>query len=156
MDNLHHFALLAPAPLEHLQTGVSVCKKQGLVAYGTQKWDLLRKLNDMPGDGNVAVLMYPSHEGVPAKDSFVVSWFGWYEGSEERPSGKHSQGMTLRPPTTVSDGTWAAFWHVSGLRELPAEKRLAIGKIEGYAGGWRKDAPPRGPELVTLPESLSS
>lgn len=32
---------------------------------------------------------------------------------------------------------------------------MPIGKIQGFKGGWRKTAPPRGPELVTLPELLS-
>ena len=155
MSDLRHFAMLAPVPLEHLQWGLEVSAETGLVAYGTQKWELFRQLNEMRGDGRVAVLMYPSHESLPGKDSFVVGWFGWYAGSEESRTGKHSKGMAHRPPTTVVDGAWAAFWHVTGLRELPPEKRLPIGKIQGHAGGWRKDAPPRGPELVTLPESLS-
>ena len=160
MDDLHHFALLAPVPLEHLQSGKPVAGRTGFVAFGTKKWELLRKLNDMRGEGRVAVLIYPSHEDVPAKDSFIVSWFGWYVGSEETPTAAHSKGMLHRPPTTAAypadnRGHWAAFWHISGLRELTPEKRLSIGKIQGYAGGWRKDKPPRGPELVTLPESLS-
>lgn len=49
----------------------------------------------------------------------------------------------------------AAFWRVAGLRELPKEKWLPIGKIGTIKDGWREDAPPRGPELVALPESLS-
>ncbi len=68
--------------------------------------------------------------------------------------------MAFRPTTTAkyptdNKGNWAAFWHVGGLRELSQDKHLAIGKIAGLKGGWRKTAPPRGPELVTLPESLS-
>lgn len=160
MTDLHHFALLAPVALEHLESGLGVCETQDFVAFGTRKWELLRKLDEMRGDGRVAVLIYPSHEDVPAKDSFVVSWFGWYAGSEETKTGRHSKGMKHRPPTTGSYptdnlGHWAAYWHVRDLRELPQEKRLSIGKIASVAGGWRKDKPPRGPELVTLPELLS-
>ena len=160
MNDLHHFALLAPVPLEHLDSGKAVALAEGFVAYGTKKWELLRRLDDLQGDGRVAILIYPSHEDVPAKDSFVVSWFGWYIGHVDSKNGAHTLGMKHRPPTTAAYpddnlGYWAAFWHVAGLRELPPEKRLSIGKIQGYVGGWRKNAPPRGPELVTLPESLS-
>jgi hypothetical protein len=160
MTDLHHFALLAPVPLEHLQSGRAVAEVEGYVALGTRKWELLRKLNDMRGDGRVAVLIYPSHEDAAVQNSYVVRWFGWYDGSEETSTGAHSAGMKHRPPTTAAYpldnlGYWAAFWHVRGLRELSAEKRLPIGKLAGFAGGWRKGAPPRGPDLVTLPESLS-
>ena len=66
----------------------------------------------------------------------------------------------IAPPTTAqypddNKGHWAAFWHVEGLRELPKEKRLRISKIGSIKEGWRKNAPPRGPELVALPELLS-
>lgn len=107
----------------------------------------------------VPVLIYPSHEDVAAKLSFVVSWLGWYVGCEESGNGKHSKGMTHRPPTTgqyTSDnqGHWAVFWHVCDLHELPAAQRLPISAIQTVKGGWRKTAPPRGPELVATPSTL--
>lgn len=160
MSELHHFAILAPVPLEHLESGLLVLDRQEFVAYGTMKWELLAKVDAMQGDGRIAVLIYPSHEDVPTKDSFVVSWFGWYAGSVHSLNGAHPNGMNNRPDTTAkyladNRGHWAAFWHVTGLRQLPKEKQISIGKIQGYKGGWRKDRPPRGPELVTLPELLS-
>lgn len=160
MRELHDFAILAPVPLEHLDSGLIVARREGLVAYGTMKWELLGKVDGMRKGARVAVLMYPSHEDVPAKDSFVVSWFGWYEGSVYSVNGAHPDGMKYRPQSTAkypadNRGHWAAFWHVKNLRALSADKQISIGKIQGYKGGWRKDKPPRGPELVTLPEKLS-
>lgn len=167
MTDLHHFAVLAPVPLEHLNSGIAIAEKYGFVAYGTRKWELLRQLNAMRCDtdgrvtGRVAVLIYESHnENAPAHNSHIVSWFGWYAGSEESDTGAHSGGMRYRPPTTSaypSDniGHWSAFWHVSALRKLPADRQIAIGKIGRIAGGLRKNAAPRGPELVALPELLS-
>jgi hypothetical protein len=167
MIALHHFALLAPVPLEHLLSGRAVAEAQGYVAFGTRKFMLLRQLEDMRRDadgnitGRVAVLIYPSHdEDAPAQNSWVVSWFGWYAGKEETETGAHSEKMKHRPPTTSqyptdNIGYWAAFWHVSGLRELPPAKRKPIGTIGRIVGGLRKNAAPRGPELVALPESLS-
>lgn len=155
------FAILAPVPLEHLESGLDIAAKQPWVAYGTRKWELLRRIDDLRKDQSVAVLIYPSHEDADVSTALTVSWFGWYVGHVDSKGGTHPQGMLQRPATTGqyegdNKGHWAAFWHVAGLRELPPEKRLAIGKIQGFKGGWRKDAPPRGPELVTLPDILSN
>jgi hypothetical protein len=160
MPAVHDFALLAPVPLEHLQSGKAIAATQGFVAFGTRKWELLRKLDEMRQGAPVPALIYPSHEDDPAKLTYSVCWYGWYDGSAETTSGQHPLGMKHRPPTTAqypSDnlGHWAAFWHVKGLRELPKEKHIAIGKLGTIKGGWRKNAPPRGPELVALPEILS-
>jgi hypothetical protein len=161
LSNEPHFAILAPVPLEHLQTGRDVCAKKGSVAFGTRQWELFRSLDQKRDGQPVAALIYPSHdEDLPAKDTFIVSWFGWYVRSIHSKGGAHPDGMKYRPATTAdypadNKGHWAVFWHVEGLRELPKEKQLPISKIQGFKGGWRKNAPPRGPELITLPELLS-
>jgi hypothetical protein len=160
MTRAQAFALLAPVPLEHLQAGCEVEANKGFVAFGTRKWELLRLIDDRRGNSAVPVLIYPSHEDIPAKDSFVVSWFGWYIGHVDAPNGRHPSGMEYRPASTSkypndNQGYWAAFWHVRGLRRLTKERCLAIGKVGTIKGGWRKDSPPRGPELVALPEVLS-
>jgi hypothetical protein len=160
MKVIHDLALLAPVPLEHLQSGKDVAADQGFVAFGTRKWELLRKLDEMRQGVPVPTLIYPSHEDDPAKLTFLVCWYGLYVGSTETPSGQHPLGMKHRPPTTSKYptdnlGHWAAFWHVKCLRELPKRKHIAIGKLATIRGGWRKDAPPRGPELVARPDDLS-
>ena len=125
------------------------------MAFGTMKWELFRQIDELREGSRVAALIYPSHdENLPAKDSFIVTWFGWYTHFRDSKDAMNSDAM-LRPPTTKTDGRWAIFWHVAGLRELPNSKQLPIKKIQGFKGGWRKNAPPRGPELVTLPELLS-
>jgi hypothetical protein len=160
VSDLAHFAILAPVPLEHLESGLEIVASQGEVAFGTMKWELFRRVDAERNGARVAVLIYPSGEDVPAKPSFIVSWFAWYRRTESSVMGAHPDGMKFRPPTTAkypldNKGHWAAFWHVSGFRELPNQKCLAIGKLKGAKGGWRKTAPPRGPELIILPESLS-
>jgi hypothetical protein len=157
---VHHFALLAPVPLEHLASGKEVATREAFVAFGTRKWDLLRRLDEMRGGEPVPTLIYPSHEDDAVKLTFRVCWYGLYVGHVDGKNGQHPLGMAHRPPTTAqypSDnlGHWAAFWHVKDLRELPKSKHIAIGKIGTIKGGWRKNAPPRGPELVALPEILS-
>ena len=158
MADIRDFSILAPVPLEYLRSGVEIASNTGFVAFGSLKWELFRKVDELRGSARILVLIYPSHEELPAKDSFVVSWVGWYVGCEESGIGKHSKIMAHRPPTTdqyTSDnqGHWAVFWHVSDLCELPAGQRLPISAIQTVEGGWRKSAPPRGPELVATPST---
>ena len=159
MTDIRDFAILAPVPLEHLQSGEVIAHRTGFVAFGSRKWELFRKVDELRGAAPVLALIYPSHEDVPTKGSFVVCWAGWYVGCEESANGKHSQRMNHRPPTTgqyKSDnrGHWAVFWHVRDLRELPPSQRLPISAILTIKGGWRKSAPPRGPELVATPSTI--
>lgn len=159
MTVTNDFAILAPVPLEHLQSGKGIAAKEGFVAFGSRKWELFRNVDEMRGCAPVPVLIYPSYEDVSVKDSFIVCWGGWYVGSEESGSGKHSLGMTHRPPTTgqyASDnqGHWAVFWHVKELFELPKDQQMPISAFQTIKGGWRKNAPPRGPELVAAPSAV--
>ena len=150
------FAILAPVPLEHLESGEVIAAEKGFVAFGSRKFELFRDI-DQRRDGNpVPVLIYPSHEDDQAKVTSMVSWIGWYIGSEETHNGRHSLGMDHRPPTTGqyaadNKGHWAVFWHVRQLLPLSAKDRFAISKLQTTKGGWRKNAPPRGPELVAVP-----
>jgi hypothetical protein len=160
MESIHHFALLAPIPLEHLQSSKELALRERFVAFGTRKFELFRKLDEMRKGDRVAALIYPSNESDPGKMTFRVSWYGWYVGCVETKNGRYPLDIKHRPPTTAqypndNSGYWAAYWHVEGLRELPKDKQIAIGKIGTIKGGWRKNAPPRGPELVALPEILS-
>jgi hypothetical protein len=99
LSNDLHFAILAPVPLEHLQTGLDVCAKKGSVAFGTRKWELFRSLDQKRDGQPVAALIYPSHdEDLSAKDTFIVSWFGWYVRSIDSKGGAHPDGMKYRPP----------------------------------------------------------
>ena len=69
---------------------------------------------------------------------------------------RHSLGMEHRPPTTGqyatdNKGHWAVFWHVRQLVPLSVKDRFPISKVKSIKGGWRMNAPPRGPELVAVP-----
>ena len=150
------FAILAPVPLRHLETGLDIARATGFVAFGSRKFELFRDINERCGGSPVPVLIYPSHEDDIAKTSNLVSWVGWYVGSEESNNGRHSKGMEHRPPTTGDNpsdnkGYWAVFWHVRDLMPLALSDRFPISKLQTVKGGWRKNAPPRGPELVAVP-----
>lgn len=159
-DVVHHFAILAPVPLEHLQSGAPIAAQTGYVAFGSAKWELFRQIGADRDGSPVPVLIYPSHTEFPGSMNLVVSRWGWYVGHSESKAEAHKEGMLHRPPTTGAystdnSGHWAIFWHVQGLRELPPDKWLPIGKVPKIKNGWRKIAPPRGPELVAVPETLS-
>jgi hypothetical protein len=141
--------------MAHLQSGKDVAAKEGFVAFGSMKWELFRQVDELRHGRKVPALLYPSHEGGPAKLSYVVAWFGWYTEHVESKGGVHPDGVKHRPPTTLGEGDWAVFWHVEGLREWPTERHRPIGELETVKGGWRKNAPPRGPELVAVPYDLS-
>ena len=145
------FAILAPVPLAHLESGEDIARDKGFVAFGSQKFELFREIEQRRGEAPVPVLIYPSHEDDPAKVSFQVSWIGWYDGSEETQNGRHSLGRAHRPPSTIDDGQWAVYWHVRQLTQLAPKDRFPISKLQTIKGGWRKNAPPRGPELVAVP-----
>lgn len=156
MTKYTDFAILAPVPEEHLISGRKVAETEGYVAFGSRKWELFRKIDELRGGATVPVLIYPSHEDADAKVSFIVSWTGIYVGSEETQNGSHSLGMKHRPSTTAqyatdNNGHWAVFWHVKDLTELPRDQLRPISDFQTIKGGWRKDKPPRGPELVAIP-----
>ena len=153
-------AILAPVPLEHLESGQKIAAREGYVAFGSRKWELFRDIDERRGDEPVPVMIYPSHENDTARLSYQVSWLGWYIGSEETNTGRHSRGMKHRPPTTSTSptdnaGHWSVFWHVNKLVRLANSDRFPISKLHTVKGGWRKSAPPRGPELVATPEFIN-
>ena len=161
MHRIVDFAILAPVPLEHLKSGKAIAKSEGFVAFGSRKWDLFRKVDELRHGERVPVLLYPSHDyESPARLDFMIAWFGWYVGHVEAVGGAHPEGMRHRPPTTLqypddNRGHWVVFWHVEGLLKLRKSDQFPISTVGTYKGGtWHKDAVPRGPELVAVPNWL--
>lgn len=151
------FAILAPVPLEHLKSGQTIAEQKGFVAFGSRKFELFRAIDERREGLAVPVLIYPSHEDATSSVASLVSWIGWYVGSQESQNGAHSLGMAHRPPSTLNPptdnhGYWAVFWHVVGVSPLPTSQHFPISKLQTTKGGWRRNAPPRGPEMVAVPE----
>lgn len=154
------FAILAPVPLEHLVSGKKIAEETGFVAFGSMKWELFKKVDELRGDSKVPVLIYPSHENSEVKLTYIVKWAGFYVGHVFGDNGTHPDKMLHRPPTTEKNqsdntGFWAIFWHATGLHELPDYQQMPISKIQAHKSGkWRKNTAPRGPELIYLPTGL--
>jgi hypothetical protein len=156
-DNVD-FALLAPVPLEHLESGCEVARLKGHVSFQSQKWELFREVDRLRKDSVVPVLIYPSHESVEVEISYLIKWVGWYmRHVEDQAAKRREENEGFRPPTTQKypqDRVVhnAVFWCVTGLQALAKGGGVPIRDLESYKTGyWRKDSPPRGPEIVRRP-----
>lgn len=147
-----HIALLTPIPEVHLRSALDVLKAKNEVSFGSDSFEVFRELEAHVKKHSVPVMIYCSQEG-EVKHNFEVSWFGWFVCKEE-PKNSRPTDPSLRPPTAEGE-TWATFWHLTGLHELPPKKRVPIAKISKLSGGKWKPAPVRGPTIVVLPEPLS-
>ncbi len=152
---MNDFAILAPVPLEHLESGRVIADETGFVAYGSRKLEFFLDIEERRDGNPVTVLIYASHD--PSYDYAVsvprVSWFGRYIGHEKARNGEHPLGMQHRPSTTArypddNSGHWRVFWHVERLSQLAPGNRFHISELQTIEGNWREDYPPRGPELV--------
>lgn len=151
----HHFALLAPVPLEHLRSGLDVVARKGSVCFGSRSFEVFRKLDQLRKEEPIMTLIYPSHEDEGPKHNYEVSWLASYVGQKESSNGRPDD-PTFRPPTTFdypkdNAGYWSTFWFVRGLQELPVGKHVSIAKISKLTGGKFKAAPIRRPIIVEVP-----
>ena len=152
------FAILAPVPEEHLESGLEVVENEDFVAYGSQQWELFPQVDKLRSDEPVPVLIYPSYEEDKASVSYVIKWVGWYVGHVRSDMGRHPEGMKHRPETALNyaadiSGYWAVFWHVAKLRKLEEEEYCAISSLQSEKTGkyWKAGSAPRGPEIVHRP-----
>src|SRR3984957_17997483 len=70
-----HIALLAPVPLEDLNSGKIKAEEKGGVAFGSRAWELFRELDTLRKGMHVDVYIYASSD--PDSD-FEVSWHARY------------------------------------------------------------------------------
>jgi hypothetical protein len=146
--------LLAPVPLEHLQSGLDVLAREPFVALGSRAWQVFRRLDELRAYHPVRVWIYASdNDGQPQPPS--ATWSGLYVGQVEGRDGAHPAGMRYRPATTAlypgdNQGWWAIFWHVAELRELPPNERVAVARMTGFGKKRPYGHPfqPEGPMLI--------
>jgi hypothetical protein len=149
-------ALLAPVPLQHLESGSSVCDSEGKVAFGSRAFETFHKLDALRGGLPVNVYIYPSHTEDDRPP--MASWLGRYIGWVESLAGAHPQGMQYRPPTTAAypsdnKGHWAIFWELDQLHELPKGAWVKTHEIIGLdrKTPYQKGFIPEGPLLIEHP-----
>jgi hypothetical protein len=108
----------------------------------------------------VPVLIYPSHEDDVVKVTYQITWAAEYIGHVQDSKAKLSDERNGHRPAASekyrdrgdSAAGWGVFWRVCKLRQLAAEDHLIIAMLDSYRGSyWRKNSPPRGPEIVGRP-----
>lgn len=139
------FSLLAPVPEIHLISGHEVCQQEGKVAFGSQEFEVFRKLDQERQDRGVKVLIYASN---PKDPSFIpqVTWQGLYIGHVDSRRGRHPQGMKFRPSTTANEPlTAAVFWEITDMKPLEIPLKIsnfkAFGKKEPYQSRFFPEKP---------------
>ncbi|VXD13698.1 conserved hypothetical protein [Planktothrix serta PCC 8927] len=125
-----NFSILAPVPEIHLLSAQDVCEQEGKVAFGTQEFEIFRKLDQDRNDRVVKVFIYAS---LQENRSFIpkVTWQALYIGHVDSRRGRHPQGMKYRPATAANDVLDSAiFWEVTDLK--PLEIPLNISNFKGF------------------------
>ena len=156
MDIAHNkIGLLAPVPIEHLDSGFDVCAEEGKVAFGSRAWDVFEKLDGLRNSLPVEVFIYASWSD---KEIRAATWHGLYVGHVRSDLGAHPAGMKFRPRTTEqyetdNAGYWAVFWEVTDLRRLPEDRYIPTGRFTGHGRRkpYRDNIAPEGPLIVELP-----
>src|SRR5688572_5431931 len=112
------FAILAPVPREHLESGKEIAESTGYVCFGSDLFELFRKVDQERHGAEVPVLLYASHTTELADWGYVIAWRGVYVGCVEDADAKRAEELAgHRPPTTrkyPSDNAsgWGVFWKV--------------------------------------------
>lgn len=143
-------ALLTPVPLEHLESGLDVCEREGRVAYGSDNGMVLAELAAAANGAECPVLFYASHSADhgPAK----VTWIGRFVRIEGAKAGRHPFTDRLRPTSTANDGAFVAFYEVADLRRAEPHERLPLSSLKTLAGKkLAANFVPLGPTLVQNP-----
>lgn len=147
-------ALLAPVPLIHLEDGVEVCEREGRVAFGSNAWEVFRRLDDEAAS-RTPVLIYASHAAVTGRPR--VTWMASYLRYVESKGGAHPDRSRFRPRSTIENhedttGHWAGFYEVEGLHRLAKDDCLEVRELRDRNGRrYRRDFVPEGPILVSFP-----
>ena len=146
------FALLAPVPLEHLENGVDICRREGKVAFGSRAWEVFRELDTLRDGKPLSAYIYASKSDADGPPT--VTWHAKYIGHVESKNGAHPEGMRFRSPSTGNyendnKGWWAVFWEVASLELLPESKQLLIKELRSRSGAcYKPDFVPEGPIII--------
>jgi len=144
-------ALLAPVPLQHLESGLQICDADGFVVFGSDAGIMLSEFRNLVDAEHPAdILFYASHtpiKGVPA-----ATFRGRFVDYDEAKGGRaKKEWQQFRPPSTASDGTWMTFYRVTDLRALDAPVALSSLTKRGGKSKLATTFVPLGPLIIDTP-----
>lgn len=146
-------ALLAPVPLEHLESALAVQEASGRVAFGSSAWETFVNLDKATIGQPCQCYIYASSRTPSATPQ--VTWTATYLRQVESRSGAHPSAMKYRPQSTAkypadNFGHWAIFWEVTDLRKLEKSEYIPIGSLRGLgkSQNYKKIFRPEGPLII--------
>jgi len=147
-------ALLAPVPLEHLESGEIVCHEHEKVAYGSNAWEVFAKLDELRNCLKVHTFIYAS--GTDSPIGLKASWQAVYIGYLDCKKVTAAYEAQYRPPTTrqyLEDNRfgWTLFWELESLKRL--DDLISIHHFRGLDMKlpFNLDFIPEGPILIEYP-----
>jgi hypothetical protein len=149
-------ALLAPVPLCHLESAMSIIAETGKVSVGSMAFEVFRELDLRTKEQEIEVYIYASH--AEATTLPQATWHGRYVRSVDSKLGRHPDGEETRPPSTRHEDrpgpdAWACFWEVADLLKLPGEDIVPTHEFFGFGKPkpYKKGFIPQGPLIVHIP-----
>jgi hypothetical protein len=138
--------LLAPVPAVHLPDALAIAKNGGTVAFGSNAFDVLKRLRDSGAVGTIPVYVVVSKSGFDPKNPLhqklkvgKVQFRGTLTAITAPRGGKHPD-HSKRPASALKEDTPAAlFWEVEGLQEVTPP--LTVAQFSNSSGSAWKGTP---------------
>jgi hypothetical protein len=137
--------VLTPVPLVHLVGGEEVCRRQDQVAFGSNAWEVMRRIEE-----GMPVLIYASHSADALGP--VVTWTAVFDEYVEAGGSASLRRIRRFRPRSVDgeEADWAGYYLVHGLRRLA--RALPIDDLRKQHGSWfSRRFVPEGPIIASLP-----
>ncbi len=148
------FAILAPVPEVHLISGMETCDREGKVVFGSEAWELFRQVDTLRRGEAVEVFIYPCHADSEKPMRLEACWHGFYVGHVPSRRGRYPGDKRFRPQSAETDKpTWAVFWEIEDLEELPEIDYIPIASLRGFdkKSDYALRTAPHGPLLIEYP-----
>lgn len=153
------FALLAPVPLIHLESALTIADEVPYVCFGSDLFHFFRSVDQDRGGADVPILLCAT-ENQDSSASYIVKYFGWYVGAiedatlqrVERKDGRIPPSARENRAAGIATEDWAVLYCVRDLRALAQHEVIRIDELTNAASGSsRALAAVRQPQRVSRP-----